>query len=152
MGPSSYAALFSRSSGLVMALAIVQTGCGPKKVQGVPIADLERADAIASAAGPPPEPKDEGSHLVRFRQYDGPADPVPLLPTISSDIAPSLYFAATLHCIPEYERYRARTSPPRSSSLRSKRKSNRPHRAIVRVTARAFRRAEARREGTRVGR
>ncbi len=55
----------------------LSAGCGPKKVQGVPLADIQRAEAIA-AENPPPEPKDEDPHLVRWPQYDGPMTKVPL--------------------------------------------------------------------------
>lgn len=57
--------------------AALALSCGPKKVQGVPLADIQRAEAIASA-NPPPEPPDEDPHLVRWPQYDGPSVKVPI--------------------------------------------------------------------------
>ncbi len=88
MSASPIAPLFSRSSALAVSLLLVSAGCGPKKIQGVPITDVQRAEAIASAAGPPPEPPDESPHLVRFRQYDGPAGPVLLTEGRAWAVAP----------------------------------------------------------------
>jgi hypothetical protein len=61
--------------------------CGPKKVQGVPIADIQRAEAILSA-NPPPEPKDEDPHLVRWPQFDWPQTKVKITGSRAWAVAP----------------------------------------------------------------